>query len=155
LQILYKSVLFLFAFLAINAQAQTVLNCSGNTIRDNNYIFEYSIGEIVVSTVNSTGNNVTQGLLQPSQKVVDPDCEIINDPLSYFESPTRDKIRIVGRYDWIKAYQIFASDGKLIAYKNFYNNYIDITGLPAAGIYFIRLMPGCNGKFKVIKFMKR
>ena len=77
------------------------------------------------------------------------------NPINYFENPTKDKLRLVGIYNWISSYQIFASDGRLVRFANFYNNYIDVSGLPAAGIYFVRLMPGCNGKYQVIKFMKR
>ncbi len=136
-------------------EAQQVTNTTGTTIQNSNYTLEYSIGEVAITTLAATGKDATQGLLQPQLKVLNPSCDIINDDIKYFENPTKDKLRIVGIHDWIKSYQIFAADGRLVRSQNFYNNFIDVSGLPAAGIYFIRLMPGCNGQYKLLKFMKR
>jgi len=131
------------------------VNTTGKTVSNTSYVFEYSVGEISINTLSLAGKDVTQGLLQPNLKIQTPDCDVITAELNYFENPTKDKLRLVGLHDWIKSYQIYAADGRLIKAQNYYNNYIDITGLPAAGIYFIRLLPGCNGKYKVIKLMKR
>lgn len=130
-------------------------NTTGATINNNNYSIEYSIGEVAIATLSAVSKEVTQGLLQPNVKILTPDCDIMAKTINYFESPTKDKLRLAGIYDWIKSYQIYAADGRLVRSENFYNNYIDISGLPAAGIYFIRIMPGCNGEYQIIKFMKR
>jgi hypothetical protein len=135
--------------------AQQLTNTTGATIKNDRITVEYSIGEIAISTLSNSGKDVTQGLLQPSIKVVTPDCDMINGELKFFENATKDKLRIVGIHDWIKSYQVYAADGRLIRYENYYNNHIDVSGLPAAGIYFIRLLPGCNGQYKTLKFMKR
>jgi len=137
------------------AHSQVVLNATGSTLKNNTTIFEYSIGEVAITTLTSANNNCTQGLLQPNLKIQNPECDIINNKISFFENPTGDKLRIVGIHDWIRSYEMYAADGRLVKQENYFNNYIDITGLPAAGIYFIRLLPGCNGKYQVIKFMKR
>lgn len=138
----------------LTASSQTVVNAGGSTIANASTVLEYSIGEIAITTLTGTNNQATQGLLQPKLKVIDPSCEIINSELLSFENPTRDKVRLVGRYDWISDYQIYAADGKLIAYSRFANNYIELSRLPAA-VYFIRLFPGCNGNYKVIKVVKQ
>ena len=50
----------------ITTNGQTLVNSTGNTIKNNSYHFEYSVGEIAVTTISNKTNNTTQGLLQPA-----------------------------------------------------------------------------------------
>src|SRR5689334_10331664 len=79
-------------FFSHRASAQKLVNTTGNTISDNAYIFEYSVGEISITTLTTTGNvnYITQGLLQPNVKLINPGCLIVNDTLNYFPNPTRN-----------------------------------------------------------------
>lgn len=140
-------------FSAFTASAQQVINSTGQTISTSNFVIEYSVGELAITTISGTANHATQGLLQPNIKVINPDCAVINQPFQYFPSPTYDKLRLVGQNNWIDAYQVFAADGKLVRSLKFYNNEIDLSNL-AAGIYFIRMLPGCDNKYKTIKIFK-
>jgi hypothetical protein len=140
---------------SVNLNAQQLVNSTGATIKNDHLVLEYSVGEIAIATLSTSGKDVTQGLLQPSIKVSNPGCDIISGEIKFFENATKDKLRIIGIHDWITSYQVYAADGRLIRYQNYYNNYIDVSGLPAAGIYFVRLLPGCNGQYKILKFMKR
>jgi hypothetical protein len=133
--------------------AQSLVNCTGQSISAGGYYFEYSIGEIAIQTIVGSDNHLTQGLLQPNLKVPDPSCGIINQYFQYFPNPTSDKLRLVGRNDWIESYQIFASDGKLVRHEKFYNNEINLISL-AGGVYIVRLLPGCNGNYKTLKIIK-
>jgi hypothetical protein len=146
--------LLLTIHLTILSPAQKLVNTTGNTIKDNFFSFEYSIGEISITTLDASANHITQGLLQPNIKLLNPQCEIINGALLSFENPTRDRVRIVGQFDWVTRYQVYATDGKLLRDSPFYNNYIDLGRLPAA-LYFIRLYPGCDGKFPLLKVIKQ
>jgi hypothetical protein len=153
--ILLRIALFMCLFTFITeTYSQTLVNTAGNTIKDNSYFFEYSIGEIGINTLTGNTNNVTQGLLQPNIKRAPPPCIFPDDEVISFENPTRNLVRIVGQYDWITSYKVFAADGKLLKEGPFYNNVIDLTKYPAA-IYFIKLYPGCNGKFKTLKVLKQ
>lgn len=145
----------LIAFLSsFQCYSQTVVNTTGQTITNDNFAFEYSIGEVSIVTLGNTENALTQGLLQPNLKVLNPSCDVINSGLLSFENPTSDKVRIVGRYDWITDYRIYAVDGKLVRVAKFYNNYINIASLPPA-VYFIQLYPGCNGNYRTFKIVKQ
>lgn len=144
----------LFSNIFFYAQSQTVVNATGNTINDNSYLIEYSIGEISITTITGAQSNISQGVLQPNIKVLNPGCSFINDTFSFFPNPTRDKIRLVGRYNWINSYIVYAADGKLISKSSFYNNYIDLSRV-AAGLYFIQLLPECDGKSKTLKILKQ
>jgi hypothetical protein len=145
----------LLAFTFINQlRGQTLVNSTGNTLKDNSYYFEYSIGEISITTLSGSSNNVTQGLLQPNIKKVPPPCDFLDENVLSFENPTRNIVRIVGRYDWITDYKVYAADGKLVKQGKFFNNVIDLTQFPAA-IYFIKLFPGCDKNFRVLKVLKQ
>jgi hypothetical protein len=147
--------LFIFLVcLTIIINGQTVVNSTGNTIKDNSYYFEYSVGEISITTLSGGANNVTQGLLQPNIKKVPPPCDFLDERVISFENPTTNIVRLVGRYDWITDYKVYAADGKLVKAGRFYNNVIDLTKFPAA-IYFIKLYPGCNNNYKVLKVLKQ
>ena len=146
-------VIFFFIF-SIAIHGQTVVNSTGNTIKDNSFYFEYSIGEISITTLSSGTNNVTQGLLQPNIKKIPPPCDFLDEKVLSFENPTRNLVRIVGRYDWITDYKVYAADGKLVKEGRFFNNVIDITKFPA-GVYFVKLFPGCNNDFRVLKVLKQ
>ena len=135
-------------------KGQTLVNTTGNTIKDNSYYFEYSIGEIGITTIPGSTNNVTQGLLQPNIKKAPPPCDFLDEKVLSFENPTTSIVRIVGRYDWITGYKVYAADGKLVKEGKFTNNVIDLTKFPAA-VYFIKLFPGCNNDYKVLKVLKQ
>ena len=135
-------------------EGQTLVNSTGNTLKDNSYYFEYSIGEICITTLAGSTNNITQGLLQPNIKKVPPPCDFLDEKVVSFENPTTNIVRLVGRYDWITDYKVYAADGKLVKEGKFFNNVIDLTKFPAA-VYFIKLFPGCNNDFKVLKVLKQ
>jgi hypothetical protein len=147
-------IIILFLITSATAKSQVLVNTTGNTIKDNSYHFEYSIGEISITTLSATSNNVTQGLLQSNIKKIPPPCDFLDEKVLSFENPTRNIVRIVGRYDWITDYKVYAADGKLVKEGKFYNNVIDITKFPA-GVYFVKLLPGCNNDFRVLKVLKQ
>jgi len=152
----YRFTLWVLSFLlfACSAKTQTLVNSTGNTIKDNSYYFEYSIGEIAITTLIGTTNNVTQGLLQPNIKKTPPPCDFLDERVLSFENPARNIVRLVGRYDWITDYKVYAADGKLVKEGRFFNNVIDITKFPA-GVYFVKLYPGCDNNYKVLKVLKQ
>ncbi len=152
----YFNCLFLFVLCFAQKselKAQTLANSTGQTIVTSQYLIEYSVGEVAITTYSNAKIFLTQGLLQPNIKILLPDCEIINQQFQYFPNPTYDKLRLVGRNDWIDSYQIFAMDGKLVRNERFYNNEINLTNLAAAA-YIVRLLPGCDGNFKTLKIIK-
>ena len=148
------SLICLCGLFTSQSSAQSVVNSTGATLKNDAYQFEYSIGEISITTLTASSNFITQGLLQPQVKYLNPQCEIINAPMQTFPNPTRDKFRMVGQFDWISGYHIYAADGKLVRVASFFNNYIDLSNLPAA-TYFIKLYPACDNKFKVLKVVKQ
>ncbi|MEJ7913687.1 MAG: T9SS type A sorting domain-containing protein, partial [Chitinophagaceae bacterium] len=134
--------------------AQLVINAGGSSVAGNAFVLEYSIGEISIRTLTAATDFTTQGLLQPTPKYIGPYCAILSAPMQTFPNPVLDKLRLVGQYDWITSYHIYAVDGMLVRAQPFYNNFLDLTGLPRA-IYFVKLFPGCNNTHTVLKVMKQ
>lgn len=149
-------VVIIFVLNLQNSIAQSLVGSSGSTINGNGYNIEYTVGVISATTISSAGNThyITSGVLQPNPKVANHSGEIIDDTFQFFPNPTSDKIRIVGRYDWIRHFMIFSPEGKLLAQSSFENNFIDLTRF-AAGLYIIRLFPGSNGTYKTLKIVKK
>jgi hypothetical protein len=139
-----------------NAISQQLVNTTGNTIGNNTITIEYSVGEISITTLTATGSTqyITQGLLQPTVKMINPPCETINDTINCFPNPTQHLLSVVGRSDWITGYHIYAADGKLVRVAPFISNQIDLYNLPG-GAYFIKLFPGCNTKYRILKVIKQ
>lgn len=146
-------VLLCSLILTYKAFSQTLLNTSGATMSDNSYVFEYSVGELAITTISEPTNFITQGVLQPYVKL-SKNCNVINAPLQTFPNPTKDKFRIVGQYNWIQSYAIYSSAGQLVRLETFTNNYIDLSALPNA-LYFIKLYPSCDDKNQTLKVIKR
>lgn len=150
-----RLVFFSFLFACCNCvNSQTLTNTTGSTLINSGYYFEYSIGEVSITSLQNNSFVVTQGLLQPNLKRTPPPCDFMSNKFISFENPTSNLVRLVGQYDWITSYQIFSVDGKLVKSASFYNNVIEISDLPSA-LYFIKLFPGCNGTFKTIKILKQ
>ena len=143
-------------FVFLSASAQKLVNTTGATLNNDKYIIEYSVGEISISTLTQPNNAgfVTHGLLQPNVKVINPGCNIVNDTVSCFPNPVQRILSVVGRLDWITGYRIYAADGKLIRIADFVSNQIDMSSLPG-GAYFIKLYPGCDNNYRVLKVMKQ
>lgn len=146
--------LFFFLCLTLASLSQRVVNSTGGVITSNDYMIEYSVGEIAISTINAASLTLTQGVLQPSIKLVNAECAFINDTFEFFPNPTKSQIHLVGRYDWITGYSLYAADGKLVDVKPFFNNSIDLSHF-AAGVYFVRLLPGCDTHYKTLKIFKQ
>jgi Secretion system C-terminal sorting domain len=153
-----KKIVVSFAclFFFNHAYTQKLVNTTGATITDNKYIIEYSVGEISIATLAASANNsyTTQGLLQPNIKMINPACEIVNDTVNCFPNPTQNILSVVARYDWITSYRVYAADGKLVRAAPFINNQINLYNLPG-GAYFIKLYPGCDDKFRILKVIKQ
>jgi hypothetical protein len=135
---------------------QKLVNATGNTVSNNSYTIQYSVGEISITTL-AAGNNtgfITQGLLQPNVKMINPACATVNDTVACFPNPTENILSVVSRVDWITSYRIYAADGKLVRVAPFINNQINLYNLPG-GAYFIKLYPGCDDKFRVLKVIKQ
>ena len=149
-------IIVLFLLFSESSFSQKLVNTTGSTLSDNSNIIEYSVGEISITTLTIAGNTnyITQGLLQPNVKLINPACTVVNDTVNCFPNPTSNILSVVSRTDWIQSYRIYAADGKLLRVASFISNQINMYNLPG-GVYFIKLYPGCDDKFRVLKVIKQ
>jgi hypothetical protein len=134
--------------------SQELVGTTGSTIKNSEVEIAYAIGEIGIHTISSTENIATQGLLQPNIRIINNDCADILKSIIFYPNPARNELRLSTQYLGITHYQIFASDGKLVASEPFTYNPINLTKL-SSGVYVIRLFVSCDNGYRAIKFMKQ
>jgi len=71
----------------------SLVSSSGNTLTSGNVIIDYSIGEIVINTYNSSGNILTQGF---HQEILQVSTEITNIdiPTKVYPNPTTSTLKV-------------------------------------------------------------
>jgi hypothetical protein len=93
---MYKTLFLSFCcLLALDSEAQTTINATGNSATIQGNVFEYSIGEMVlVNTTTSANLIVTQGLLQPTNNATKQtthlDLSSIEHQVLVFPNPTEN-----------------------------------------------------------------
>lgn len=148
----------LFSFLLIpwiySVQAQHVVNSSGKSISDASRTIEYSIGETVVSTIQTPNRAVTQGLLQPRYSIETSINEDFDSKFDFkvFPNPTTDNIVVETNYKKFDSYNLFSIEGKLIENNKYNYQPIDLSKLPS-GVYQLQLYSPLF--FKSIKIIKQ
>jgi hypothetical protein len=153
---------FLTAIIALlfslASYSQSLIGVAGITVSNAEYSFDFSVGEINVPTMENTSNGeswvFSSSLLQPTVKMVEPGCEVINDLLDYYPNPTRNMLNLNPKYDWITGYRLYKANGNLVQANALFNNQINMSTL-APGIYFLQLLPGCNSKHRILKVVKQ
>jgi hypothetical protein len=132
------STLVILSVLTTVNYAQSVVNSSGASISNANLIVEYSIGEIVITTIQGGQNAATQGLLQPTYEIISAVNEEFDRSFSFtaFPNPTANQLNIETDYPSFKTVQIFNIVGQIVAEQLFDGNPILLSGLPSGTYLF-------------------
>ncbi|MCX6352057.1 MAG: T9SS type A sorting domain-containing protein [Bacteroidetes bacterium] len=130
-------VFLLFAFIKGNAQSLSnqVINSTGGIYQT----LEYSVGEVVITTVSNSSNILTQGFLQPNDTttVTGVNNVITLGSINYYPNPVIDYLNIKTDKVDIKKIEIIDALGRLIYTSNFSEQILLSTF--SKGIYFVRL----------------
>jgi hypothetical protein len=135
-----------------------VINSTGGSGNVGKFVFSYSVGEPITTTittaVNGTKNIATQGFLQPEIRItgrffiaLGTDCQF-----NIYPNPVAD-LMYANRDIRDRTFDVYNDIGQLLGnFKPDSGNAIDVSHF-AVGIYFIRL--ACDAShIKILKFIK-
>lgn len=137
-----------------------VVSTTGGTFSDETIHLDWTIGEIAISSLSTSSEQLTQGFHQPSYKLVSgsklpPNIGIIE----VFPNPTQDIIRINAKLNRKQKVQIRLIDlqGKIIV--DLDRKGVEITetldlSLLSSGSYIISLTPEDARAYKLFKIIK-
>lgn len=103
--------------ISYSCMSQSLVNSTGNTLQTTSFSVEYSIGEIAITTLSSTQNFATQGLLQPII-VHFKDCNLFQFVPNAFTPNNDNKNDLFGVKNWPEAtdfeLSVFNRAGQLV-----------------------------------------
>ena len=95
---------FLFSIailLSINLNAQidtldqSVISSSGDTLKSDSYILQYTIGEVVIETFSENGKILSQGFHQPDDIIISiHELAEFGNEIVVYPNPTADEIQL-------------------------------------------------------------
>lgn len=150
-----KSLSFLFfcLFLVTIVSAQEVVSTQGDSYSNSSGIVDFTIGEVVINTLNDGSNDLTQGFHQTNWTITSVE-DISNYNVSIFPNPTDDVINVKTSVFEGVYYVFYDINGKLLKEGNLTSGQtpIDVSQF-AAGSYILTLNNKSENlkKFKLIK----
>lgn len=129
----------------------TVTASHSYNYQKNGVFIDMSIGELAITTLESSSQIITQGFLQPIS--IEIPCDI--PELIYFPNPVVDRITIEASYcdvhvKYIEAYDLF---GKSVLVAEASENVIDLTSI-GVGVYLLRVYANDEQLLGTIKIIK-
>jgi Secretion system C-terminal sorting domain len=136
--------------------AQRVVNTTGTSLSNANLTVEYSVGEMVTTTLTGTQQVVTQGLLQPSYAVTTETNDLFDTKFSLrcYPNPTIEELIIETDFRGFRKASIYSIDGKLVSQQVFDYQSIKV-GTLSTGSYILTLTDEQNLYSKTIKIFKQ
>lgn len=144
---------FLLSFMSACLFAQTIQNdvigTTGGSAESGTISIEYSVGETVIETAESTEITLTQGFLQPMLSVTSIDDENILSGISVYPNPVGDELIIEISGDFIHPLQsmLFDINGKLL-YESQLSSGTHTLNMQkyVQGTYFLKIVDVSAGK---------
>ncbi len=145
------TILMIFSGSVSYAQYLKVVNGFGSSITMQTNTFDFSVGEIAVSTIVGDGYVITQGFLQP----IDLKIPCGDVALKAFPNPVLVDMTIFAEgcdvdVTSVKTYDLF---GKLVHEGKTLNNKINFSSI-GVGVYLIRAFNQHNQVVGVVKIIK-
>ncbi len=129
----------------------TVIDSHSYNYNENGVFIDMSVGELAITTLETSSQIITQGFLQPI--TIEIPCDI--PELVYYPNPVVDKITIEATYcdvkvKYIEAYDLFGKS-VLVAAAN--ENIIDLAPI-GVGVYMLRVYANNAELLGTIKIIK-
>lgn len=150
------TIFFILIYTGIYCQSisPSVINTNGGQFSNNDFSLEWSIGEVVVTSLQSGSNILTQGFIQPNLPNSVSNIDL-NDPnLLVYPNPFTNWVNIIdnNNLNQIWNIKIFNSEGKFL-FEKLNVNQIDLEFL-SNGLYLIYISDDKNNFIESIKITK-
>lgn len=147
----------LFArMMAAQNLSPTVVNASGGVIQNGFHSLEWSLGELVVSTLTSPANILTQGFLQPTANTVGTNDLFDESRFTVFPNPVSDWLNVQTDIPDIQTIRVYDVLGRLVLQSGFQST-LDVHKLNSE-TYIISLFDKSNKflhSFKIYKIQQK
>ena len=129
----------------------TVTDSHSYNFYNNGVYIDMSIGELAITTIESSSQIITQGFLQPTS--IEQPCDV--PELVYYPNPVVGKITIEAtscdvHVKYIEAYDLF---GKSVLVADASENTIDLASI-GVGVYLLRVFASNSELLGTIKIIK-
>ena len=136
--------------------AQQLVSTAGTSMSNSSLTVEYSIGEIVTTTLTGTTQVLTQGLLQPTYAITTVTNELFDAQFSLrcYPNPVVNELVVETDFKDFRKASLYSIDGKLMSQRVFDYQSIRVNELPI-GSYILILTDEKNLYSKTIKISKQ
>lgn len=132
-----------------------VINTTGGTLKNATMMVEYSVGEIVITTVTGTNGKVTQGYLQPINNTITAlPNETNKNMISFYPNPTQNLLFFGTANEPVKLANIYTMEGRKIASFERPETNISLENL-TQGVYQVELIGNQNQILTNTKIVKQ
>jgi hypothetical protein len=123
-----------------NGLSQTVISTSSNRIHNGNGEIDYTIGQLVYESFQTSSHSFSQGIHNPIKVNNIGGTYVISDlDLTVFPNPTRSQISIQGSNPTIYIYNVLDMNGQMI-FDGIFLNQIDLNlESLASGLYILKV----------------
>lgn len=145
---------FSFNYIAAQTLAPDVITTSGTSFNNGGSQLDWTLGEPVTATYNSSGNMLTQGFHQPNLLITSVENQETAYSVDVFPNPAIDYVQL--QFKNLKEellIELFAADGKLLESKQTITDIqFSMINYPA-GAYLLSVKSG-QSKIKTYKVIK-
>ena len=141
---------------AMFSVAQSLVNTTGTSLSNSTLTVEYSVGEIVATTLTGGTQVITQGLLQPTYAVTTETNDLFDAKFSLrcYPNPVVNELVIETDFRDFRKASLYSIDGKFVSQQTFNYQNIHVGELPT-GNYILTLTDEKNQYSKTVKISKQ
>lgn len=151
-----KLLCFLFYLTtSISLFSQEVIASQGNSYANANGSIDFTMGEVVIATISTVSNALTQGFHQTKLGVLAvEDFDLIYQAQAY-PNPTPDLLNLeIQLFEGLK-YEIYDMQGRQLGFSSIENRFTEVSFKQfAIGLYMLVVLNENNQKLKTYRIIK-
>lgn len=150
-----KFTILLLLLCTLTVSSQEVIASQGNSYSNSSVSIDFTIGEVVIATLNNTGNTLTQGFHQTNLTVLAIDDFDINYQARVFPNPTQDLLQVeIQNFEGLN-FKMYDIQGRQLSQQKIYSINTSINTTPyAKGLYLLVILNENNQLLKTYRIIK-